>query len=102
MQGCSKPALISKGLRPRAAQTARAGLGSKPALISKGLRRGQKNMQSPSPSFQTCPDFKGIKTQTARAGLGGVVSSKPALISKGLRLGTGSTNRPRRVVPNLP
>ncbi len=54
------------------------------ALISKGLRLALPLGVCPANLFQACPDFKGIKTFSARSQLGRR-RFKLALISKGLR-----------------
>ena len=57
-----KPALISKGLRPVRGGGVYKVTRFKPALISKGLRRCPNCGFHKPLTFQTSPDFKGIKT----------------------------------------
>ena len=81
-----KPALISKGLRPRPAVNPAVPLGFKPALISKGLRLDLHLRIQQIVLLQASPDFKGIKTAVSFGQLVALGRFKPALISKGLRL----------------
>ena len=73
-----------KGIKTRAGFAKRFAACSKPALISKGLRCQHLRQRSGRGRFQTSPDFKGIKTSchSLRRQIPG---SSPALISKGLR-----------------
>ena len=57
-----KPALNSKGLRPKDAATIAAENSFKPALNSKGLRHNERLKGVTLALLQASPEFKGIKT----------------------------------------